>query len=295
MTAYVISVLCMAGIYAILAMSYDLVFGFAGMFSIAHGAFFGIGAYGGALSMLGMGMPFLPALLIGGALAAVVAVLVAIPAGRLEGDYLVVGSLSFAVICYDLMINLTEVTRGPMGLPGIPSPSIFGVAFDTPLMLLLLILCILLIVAVVSARVAFSPYGRILRALKDDPLAVEASGRSVIRHKVEVLVLGAFLAGVAGTVYAAYVNFIDPESFVLRTSFVILVAAVLGGVGTLWGPCLGALFLWVVPEALRFAGIPSTMRGPLNEIVYGCLLLAVVFLRPQGLVGPRRLKSQPTP
>jgi branched-chain amino acid transport system permease protein len=295
MTAYVISVLCMAGIYAILAMSYDLVFGFAGMFSIAHGAFFGIGAYGGALSMLGMGMPFLPALLIGGTLAAVVAVLVAIPAGRLEGDYLVVGSLSFAVICYDLMINLTNVTRGPMGLPGIPSPSIFGVAFDTPLMLLLLILCILLIVAVVSARVAFSPYGRILRAVKDDPLAVEASGRSVIRHKVEVLVLGAFLAGVAGTVYAAYVNFIDPESFVLRTSFVILVAAVLGGVGTLWGPCLGALFLWVVPEALRFAGIPSTMRGPLNEIVYGCLLLAVVFLRPQGLVGPRRLKSQPTP
>jgi branched-chain amino acid transport system permease protein len=295
MSAYIISVLCMAGIYAILAMSYDLIFGFAGMFSIAHGAFFGIGAYGGALSMLAVGLPFLPALLIGGALAALVALLVAIPAGRLEGDYLVVGSLSFAVICYDLMINLTDVTHGPMGLPGIPSPSIFGVTLDTPLELLVVILGVLGVVAVVSARVAFSPYGRILRALKDDPLAVEASGKSVTRHKVEVLVLGAFLAGAAGTVYAAYVNFIDPESFVLRTSFVILVAAVLGGAGTLWGPCLGALFLWVVPEALRFAGIPSGIRGPLNEVVYGCLLLAVVFLRPQGLVGRSRLKSRPTP
>jgi branched-chain amino acid transport system permease protein len=292
MTAYVISVLSMAGIYAILAMSYDLTFGFAGMFSIAHGAFFGIGAYGGALAMLGMGVPFVGALLIGGILAAAVALLVAVPAGRLEGDYLVVGSLAFAVICYDLMINLTDVTRGPMGLPGIPSPSFFGMAFDTPVLLLLVIVCVLAITAVIVARVAFSPYGRILRALKDDPLAVEASGKSVICHKVEVLMLSGFLAGVAGTVYAGYVNFIDPESFVLRTSFVILVATVLGGAGTLWGPCLGALFLWVVPEALRFVGIPSGIRGPLNEILYGCLLLGVVFLRPQGLIGPRRLRTR---
>jgi ABC-type branched-subunit amino acid transport system permease subunit len=292
MSAYILSVLCMAGIYAILAMSYDLTFGFAGMFSIAHGAFFGIGAYAGALGMLGLHAPFPIALLIGGVMAGLVALVVAVPASRLEGDYLVVGSLAFAVICYDLMINLTDVTRGPMGLPGIPSPSLFGIAFDTPLLLLLVILLVLAIVAVISARVAFSPYGRILRALKDDPVALEASGKSVMRHKVEVLVLGAFLAGVAGTVYAAYVNFIDPESFVLRTSLVILVAAVLGGVGTLWGPCLGALFLWVVPEALRFVGIPSGIRGPLNEIVYGGLLLAVVFLRPQGLVGPRRLRSR---
>src|SRR5215471_18319829 len=103
MTAYVISVLCMAGIYAILAMSYDLTFGFAGMFSIAHGAFFGIGAYAGALGMLGLHLPFLLALLLGGIVAGLVALVVAVPAGRLEGDYLVVGSLSFAVICYDLM------------------------------------------------------------------------------------------------------------------------------------------------------------------------------------------------
>jgi branched-chain amino acid transport system permease protein len=242
--------------------------------------------------MLGLGVSFVPALLIGGVLAGLVALLVAVPAGRLEGDYLVVGSLAFAVICYDLMINLTDITRGPMGLPGIPSPSILGIAFDTPVLLLFVILAVLAVVALIVARVAFSPYGRILRALKDDPLAVEASGKSVMRHKVEVLALSGFLAGVAGTVYAAYVNFIDPESFVLRTSFVILVATVLGGVGTLWGPCLGALFLWVVPEALRFVGIPSGIRGPLNEIAYGCLLLGIIFLRPQGLVGPRRLRTR---
>jgi branched-chain amino acid transport system permease protein len=146
---------------------------------------------------------------------------------------------------------------------------------------------------VVAARIAFSPYGRVLRALKDDPLAVEAAGKSVMRYKIEVMAVSGAMAGAAGTVYAAYVNFIDPESFVLRTSFVILVAAVLGGVGTLWGPCLGALFLWIVPEALRFVGIPSGIRGPLNEIAYGCLLLGVVLLRPEGMIGKRRLVTRP--
>jgi branched-chain amino acid transport system permease protein len=293
MEAYILTVLSMAGIYAILAMSYDLTFGFAGMFSVAHGAFFGIGAYAGALAMLGLDVPFLAAVLAGAALAALVAMIVAGPASRLEGDYLVVGSLSFAVICYELMINLTGVTRGPMGLPGIPSPRILGFTFDTPWLLLAVILAILAITALVSARVAFSPYGRILRALKDDPVAVEAAGKSVIRHKVQVMALSAAMAGAAGVAYAAYVNFIDPESFVLRTSFVILVAAVLGGAGTLWGPCLGALFLWIVPEALRFVGIPSGIRGPLNEIAYGCLLLGVVLLRPEGIVGKKRLRTRP--
>jgi branched-chain amino acid transport system permease protein len=242
--------------------------------------------------MLNFGMPFALALLVGAALAGAVALAVAAPASRLEGDYLVVGSLSFAVICYNLMINLTDITRGPMGLPGIPSPSFAGIAFDTPWLLLAVIVGLLAVTMVIAWRVAFSPYGRILRALKDDPIAVEAAGKNVMRYKIEVMAVSGAIAGAAGTAYAAYVNFIDPESFILRTSFVILVAAVLGGVGTLWGPCLGALFLWVVPEALRFAGIPSDMRGPLNEIAYGVLLLGVVVLRPQGMIGRRRLVTR---
>lgn len=294
MEVYVLAVLSMAGIYAILSMSYDLTFGFAGMFSVAHGAFFGIGAYGGALAMLSFGLPFPAALLLGAMVAGGVALVVAAPASRLDGDYLVVGSLSFAVICYDLMVNVTEVTRGSMGLPGIPAPSFFGIAFDTPWLLLAVIVTLLAVVAVIAQRIAFSPYGRVLRALKDDPVAVEAAGKSVMRYKIEVMAVSGAMAGAAGVVYAAYVNFIDPESFVLRTSFVILVAAVLGGVGTLWGPCLGALFLWVVPEALRFVGIPSGIRGPLNEIAYGCLLLGVVLLRPEGMIGMRRLVTRPS-
>jgi branched-chain amino acid transport system permease protein len=292
MEAYVLAVLSMAGIYAILAMSYDLTFGFAGMFSVAHGAFFGIGAYGGALSMLTFSVPFPLAVLIGACVSGLVALVVAAPASRLEGDYLVVGSLAFAVICYDLMVNLTDVTRGPMGLPGIPSPSFGGFVFDTPWLLLLVIGGLLGLAGVIATRVAFSPYGRVLRALKDDPVAVEAAGKNVMRYKIETMAVSGAIAGAAGTVYAAYVNFIDPESFVLRTSFVILVATVLGGVGTLWGPCLGALFLWVVPETLRFVGIPSDMRGPVNEIAYGCLLLAVVVLRPEGIIGKRRLVTR---
>lgn len=294
MEAYILTVLSMAGIYAILAISYDMMFGFAGLFSIAHGAFFGIGAYAGALAMLRLGIPFVPAVLIGAAVAALIGSIIAVPASRLEGDYLVVGSLAFAVICYELMVNLTPVTRGPMGLPGIPGPSIFGIALDSPRGNLLVIYGVLALAAVIAWRVAKSPYGRVLRALRDDPIAVEAAGKSVFRCKVEVMTMSAAIAGAAGVVYASYVNFIDPESFVLRTSFVIVVATVLGGAGTLWGPCLGALFMWIVPEMLRFTGIPSAVRGPLNEIVYGVLLLLVVFLRPEGLLGQRRWRTRGT-
>ena len=292
METYILTVLSLAGIYAILAISYDLVFGYAGLFSIAHGAYFGIGAYAGALAMLNFGVPFLLALVVGGAIAALVGSIIAVPASRLEGDYLVVGSLAFAVICYELMVGVPEVTRGSMGLPGIPGPSIFGYRLGGAAGNLAVIAALLALTLLVGWRVARTPYGRVLRALKDDPLALEATGKSVFRYKVEVMTLSAALAGAAGVAYASFVNFIDPESFVLRTSFVIVLATVLGGAGTLWGPALGALFLWILPEALRFAGIPSEIRGPLNEIVYGCLLLAVIFLRPEGLLGKRRLRTR---
>ncbi len=294
METYILTVLSLAGIYAILAISYDLMFGYAGLFSIAHGAYFGIGAYAGALAMLNFGVPFLLALVVGGAIAAQVGSIIAVPASRLEGDYLVVGSLAFAVICYELMVGVPEVTRGSMGLPGIPGPSIFGYRLGGAGGNLAVIAALLALTLLVGWRVARTPYGRVLRALKDDPLALEATGKSVFRYKVEVMTLSAALAGAAGVAYASFVNFIDPESFVLRTSFVIVLATVLGGAGTLWGPALGALFLWIIPEALRFAGIPSEIRGPLNEIVYGCLLLAVIFLRPEGLLGKRRLRTRTT-
>ncbi len=293
MEAYLLAVLAMAGIYAMLAVSYDLAFGQAGLFSVAHGAFFGIGAYGGALAMLNWGLPFPLALLLGAAVAGAVAAAVALPASRLEGDYLIVGSLAFAYICHELMLNLTDVTRGPMGIPGIPPASLFGLEASTPLAQLGAILAVLAVIALIAWRIAASPYGRVLRALKDDPVALEAAGKSVRRRKLEILTISAAMAGAAGVSYASYVAFIDPESFLVRVSFVIIVATVLGGAGTIWGPAIGALIIWCVPEALRFAGIPATLRGPLNEIAYAALLILIVFLRPEGIAGRRRLRTRP--
>ncbi|MGG5822906.1 branched-chain amino acid ABC transporter permease [Falsiroseomonas sp. HW251] len=293
MEGYVLSVLAIAGIYAMLAVSYDLAFGHAGMFSVAHGAFFGIGAYAGALAMTGPGLPFPIALVIGAAAAGLIAAAIALPASRLEGDYLIVGSLAFAVICHELMLNLTSVTRGPMGIPGIPPPSLFGIEFDTPWRQLVVIYAVLALILLMSWRIASSPYGRVLRAMKDDPVALEAAGRSVVRRKFEVLTVSAAMAGAAGVTYASYVAFIDPESFVARTSFVIIVATVLGGAGTVWGPAIGAFVIWCVPEALRFAGIPPDLRGPLNEIAYASLLILIVLLRPEGIAGRRRLRTRP--
>jgi branched-chain amino acid transport system permease protein len=282
---YLLSVAALIGIYIVLATSYDLVLGYTGMLSIAHGAFYGIGAYATALLLLRLQWSFIPALVAACLLTGGIAALVAIPATRLSGDYLVVASLGFAVITYSLMLNLTDITRGSMGLPGIPGPDILGFPITGSAGRTAVIYGVVALCCLVAWRLGASPFGRVLRAIRDDPIAAEASGKNVFAYKVTVFALTGGLAGVAGGLYATYVRFIDPESFILDASFLILMAVILGGLGTFWGPLLGAAVIWALPETLRFLPLTPTVKGALNQVIYAILLILILLFRPQGLLG----------
>lgn len=297
MLDYLLAVAAVIGIYVVLATSYDLVLGYTGMFSLAHGAFFGIGAYAAALAMLHGGAAFLAALLIAFVAAGLAASLVGWPASRLTGDYLVVASLAFAFIVYQLMLNLTNITRGPMGLPGIPSADLFGFPLTDPLSRTSIIWVVAAASAVVAWRLGYSPFGRVLKGIRDEAVAAEACGKDVAGYKVLIFAIAGGLAGVAGALYATYVQFIDPDSFLLDTSFLIVIAVVLGGRGTIWGAAVGAAVIWLIPEALRFVNTAPEIKGPLNQVVYAVLLILVLRFRPQGILGhlglPRRRDRAP--
>lgn len=285
MIDYALATAAVIGIYLLLAISYDLVLGYTGMFSAAHGAFFGIGAYAAALTMLHSGLGFMPSLPVAFIAGAGAALLVGWPAARLSGDYLVVASLAFAFIVYQLMLNLTSITRGPMGLPGIPGADLFGYPLTEPWSRTGIIWLVATVGGAVTWRLAYSPFGRMLRAIRDDPVAAAACGKNVVRSKILVFTIAGGLAGVAGALYASYVQFIDPDSFVLDTSFLVVITVVLGGRGTVWGPAVGAVVIWLIPEALRFVNTSPEIKGPLNQVVYALLLILILRFRPQGILG----------
>ena len=282
---YALTVLAFVGIYAVLAMSFDLLFGYTGLLSIAHAAFYGIGSYACALALLRLEVPFALALLIAVVVTGAAAALIAIPSLRLSGDYLVVASFGFQLIIYNIMLNWKPVTNGSGGLPGIPRPELFGLTLSGTAPIVVFILIMASIVGLVVWRLTHSPFGRVLKGIRDDEVAAMACGKNVVAYKIVVFSISGALAGVAGSLYAVYVRFVDPESYLLTESFFILIIVIVGGAGTFWGPILGAALLWVMPEALRFVGLPDAIAGPLRQVLYGLILILFIMFRPQGLFG----------
>src|SRR3989344_1546036 len=212
--AYVIHLLILVGIYIILAISLNLAMGFTGLLNIGHVAFYGIGAYTSALLALNLGFPFWISLLIGGLIAALFGLLLAIPTVKLKGDYLAIATLGFAVIIENIFRNWISLTRGPLGLPGIPKPNLFGFTFSG-FSYLILVLFFLLITYLFVRYIVNSPYGRVLKSIREDELVALSLGKNVVRYKTQALIISAFFAGVAGSLYAHYITFIDPSSFTI--------------------------------------------------------------------------------
>jgi branched-chain amino acid transport system permease protein len=140
----------------------------------------------------------------------------------------------------------------------------------------------------VIQRIVNSPFGRILRAIREDETAALAVGKNVNKYKIIVFAIGAFFAGIAGSLYAHYITFIDPSSFTVMESITILLMVVFGGMGSLSGSFIGAAVLVILPELLRFVGMPSSIAAPLRQMIYGLLLVVLMLKRPQGIVGKYR-------
>jgi branched-chain amino acid transport system permease protein len=276
----------MISIYIIFALSLNLEVGYTGLFNFGHVAFFGIGAYTSALLTLHQ-VPFalsLPAALI---MAGLWGFSLSIPSLRLRGDYFGIATLGFGEIIRMIFQNEVWLTKGPMGLPGIPKPSLFFVRFGTLPRYLLLVLGFAILTFITLRMILQSPFGRVLKAIREDELAAETLGKDVFRFRIKSFVIGSVFAGLAGALWGHYTTFISPGDFTLLETILVLLIVVMGGKGTEWGPVLGGVILIFFQESLRFLRLPSEWTrylAPLQQMIFGGLLVLFMIYRPEGLI-----------
>jgi branched-chain amino acid transport system permease protein len=212
-------------------------------------------------------------------------VLVGLPSLRIRDDYFLIATFAFQILAVSIMNNWVSFTGGPMGLPGVPQPSMLGWRVSGNWGFLILTAVLTATTVLVARRIVMSPLGRVLRSIREDEVLARSLGKNVAHFKVLIFVIGAGMAGVAGTLYAHYITFVDPTSFTVMESILILSMVIIGGAGSLWGPVVGAVILVTVPECLRFTGIDSSMAANVQQILYGAGLVACMVWRPQGIMG----------
>ncbi len=302
--AFSLRVMNLCAIYVVLALSLNLVNGFTGLFSLGHAGFMAVGAYTCALLTLTpeqkemnfflepivpwlahLTVPFVPALLAAGLVAALLGFLVGAPVLRLRDDYLAIATLGFAEIIRVVLTNLQSITNGALGLKGLPRFAGTWTVWT----------CAALSVAFM-ALLGRSSYGRAMKAVRDDEIAAGAMGVNVFRVKVVSFTVSSFMAGVGGALLGHLLTTIDPKMFTFLLTFNIVLVVVLGGIGSISGSVLGAIGVTVLMEALRFLDGPLNLvvvrtegRPGLRMVVFSALLMAVVLFRQRGLMGNREL------
>ncbi len=282
---YLIHILIIAGIYIILTLSLNLIIGYTGLPALGHAAFSCIGAYTSSLLALRFGISPWIGVFVGAVFAALLGIIIGYPSIRLKGDYFALATFGFGIIVYSIAKNWISLTRGPMGLPGIPSFSLFGYEITKSWQYLIIVLIFTLITIFILRRIVNSPFGRVLKSIREDEIASESLGKNTTTYKLIVFAIGAFFAGIAGSLYAHYITFIDPSSFTVMESITVLLMVIFGGMGSIFGSIIGAMVLVISPELLRFLGMPSSIAAEVRQMIYGLLLIILMIKRPQGLFG----------
>lgn len=287
---YLIHILILGLIYTLFAVSLNVELGYAGLYNFGHVAFFGIGAYASALLSLA-GVSTLLSIPLAMVLAGLLGGLLAVPALRLSGDYFGIATLSFGEMMRLLFLNERWLTKGPMGLPGIPRPGWIGEGVaGLPLFLLFTALVVLGAFLLVR-HITRSPFGRALKVVREDEYVAQALGKNVLSLKIRAVITGSVLAGLAGSLWAHYITYISPGDFSLNETIMVLLCVVLGGRGTTWGPVLGAFAVIGFQEFVRFLPLPPDLDrfvAPIQGMVYGGILILLMLKRPEGLIAEYR-------
>jgi len=280
--AYWVDVLNSVGLYALLALSLNLILGDAGLFNMGHAAFYAVGAYTGAILNTQLGVPILWALPVAGLVAALFAALVARPVIHLRGDYLLIVTVGMGeIVRIALVNNVFGLTGGANGIFGIARPSLFGYRVRRPQEFFYLIWAFVALTVMLFNRLEQSRFGRALNYLREDEVAAEGSGINTVRYKLMAFALGAGWAGMAGSLYAAKMTIISPESFSFWESVVLFLIVILGGSGSIPGVIAGAALVVGLPELFRkFASA--------RMLVFGLVMMIMMIVRPQGLFPLRR-------
>ena len=282
---YYYTIIMYSGINVVLAVSLNLVNGFTGQFSMGHAGFMSVGGYTSSfltslivqkhpeLSGFPLTLIFMAALMAGGLVAAFAGILVGLPSLRLKGDYLAIVTLGFGEIIRVVILNIDAI-GGARGMPNIPALSSFGWVYST-----------VVVVLFVVWRLLRSAHGREFTAVREDEIAAEAMGVNTTRAKVRAFVIGAFFAGVAGGLFGHYLRYLNPQTFDFNRSFEIIIMVVLGGMGSLSGSVVAAIFLTVIREALR--PLQEITRLDFRMVIYSLMLIILMLTRPNGIFGTR--------
>ena len=289
---YCLHILILILFYVMLSQSLTLTAGFSGLISLAHAGFFGIGAYTSAILTINYGYPFLVTLPIAMAICGVSALVVSFIALRTVDDYFIIITLGIQVIAFSLMNNWMSLTNGPLGIRAIPPISILGFSFSSTnkISFLLLTLGLTFIVFAILRNITRSPFGRILLALSEDEIFTMSLGKKVYLSKIVSFSIGGIFAAIPGVLYAHYISFIDPTSFTIDESIFILSIVIIGGMKNLWGSAIAAAILVILPEALRFLGMPSNIAANMRQILYGVALVAMMFKYSRGFLIKENLR-----
>lgn len=279
-------ILAVTMVYALVALSLNILVGMAGQISIGHAGFWALGAYASAIAMQSFGVPFILAIFLGGAVAAAFGALVALPALRVSGHYLAIATLAFAILVQQVLFEWESVTGGRQGL-AVPRPSLAGVELQSDFSYYYLLLALFLGAAWATRNLRRSLTGRSMTALRMSAVAAQCAGIPRARHLILAFALSAFLAGLSGALYGSLIGRLSTETFSLSASLSFLTMAVIGGLGSEAGALLGAAFLAAAPEVLR-------QFKDAEMVIYGVILLLCMLFLPQGLasIGRRWIFSK---
>lgn len=274
---YQLGLVNLIGIYAVAVLGLNLFIGYAGQISLGHAGFFGLGAYGSALLTVHGWLPPWPALFLTAVLVAGAALLLGIPTLRLHGHYLAMATLGFNYIVHLVLVQWDAVTGGPSGISGIPPLGLGGLAFDNETRFFYLVWGVVLLGVTACLNLMRSGVGRGLAALAQDEVAAATLGVDVKREKVRIFVISAVFASLAGSLYAHYYHYVNPDGFSIFKSLELVIMVVVGGLGSVWGTLLGAMFITLLPYYLEF-------MEAYFDLIHGLILVLILMFLPQGLV-----------
>ena len=287
LSEYVLAQLVFVYIYAVVGLGLMLLAGFTGQFSIGHAAFLGVGAYTQAV-LTNAGWPFPLALACAAGLSGIVGIVIGVPALRVKGIYLGIATLAFGFIVEEVMARWESVTGGNAGMH-VKSPALFGWVLDSSIEFYFLCLIVLVLCTLGLLNLLRSPTGRAFVAIRDSEVSAQSMGIHLARYKTLSFALSAALAGIGGALYAHKIKFLSPDQFSIIQSIDLLLMIVVGGLGSIHGVFLGAIFLITMPQIIAVGKdyLPESVgQSPgLQAVVYGVVLVAFVMFEPHGLYG----------
>ena len=274
--SYVVLLLCTTGISIIVVTGLDILFGYSGQISLGHAGFYCIGAYTSAILSRNLALPVFLTMIVGGLVATVVAILLALPAVKLVHHFLALVTISFGELVHLFVAEARGLTDGYSGMNFIPRPSLGSIDFESNTVYFYFVYLLLILLLIAKQRLIGSRTGRAFIAIREDAHAADGMGVNVTKYKTMAFAISAFYAGIGGALYAHLIGFISPETFVLNQSVLFLTMLLFGGMGNFWGPIVGAIALTVVSEFLQ-------KLGSYQMLVYGVFLLLIIVYIPGGI------------